>query len=200
MTDASGRALAPRADETFASLIARGAPIVDIAVHLDGLDAVQRIRQMRGVGRALQRKLWGLAKGNGALDLAAFVDQNEKTVIYEGRNTVPLFSYFQKRFFRTATGEVTGYNHNTGLSALPGPGYFMVTSTEDGELCLDYTKVPPAAPPGWPKVRLNRGLLAGLVYGGMQDYLRVVSETTVIGGAFRAGKARNFYFLLTRAR
>jgi hypothetical protein len=198
MTSGSdSRTIALREPQTFASLIVRGASPAEIANHLDGLELERRVREVRAIGRRLQVKLWGLVKGAGALEIASFVGEPERTAIFKGRNTVPIFSTFEKRFWRPASGDVFGYNHNVGLAALPGPGYFMVAEAE-GELVFDYCSVPRSAPSEWPPVRPNSGFLAGIVYGGMQDYVRFVSKTTVIGAAFRRGKPRNFYFLLTR--
>lgn len=185
---------------SFAELIDKTAPIEDIAQHLDALAPADRVREVREIGRRLQTKLWDLAKGRHALSVQRFVDAPDQTVIYEGKNTVPVFSFFQKRFFRPKDGPVVGYNHNGGfVTGLVGPGYFLTEDSADGEILFDYTRLPSLQPPEWPAIKPNTGFAAGLVYGGMKDYIRWVSDTTVIGAAFIAGKPRNQYFLLTRA-
>lgn len=186
--------------DSFARLLERGAAMGDVTAHLDGLPADRRVAEVRAVGGRLQKLLWARARGHGAVDLASFVDQTGKTVIYAGKNSLPLFTDFEKRFFRGATGEVAGYNHNPPLVAFfTGPGYFVVEQAPEGELLFDYTRLPEHEVQGWPPKRPNSGLLAGVVYGGMKDYVRWVSRTTVIGAAFKGGKAREAYFLLTRA-
>lgn len=187
---------------TFASLTERGATLADLGAHLDALDPKTRIAQVRALGMPLQKRLWDLAANGRSLDLATFVEGVEKTVIYEGKNSLPAFSYFQKRFYRTASGEVFGYNQNPAFTSfLTGPGYFIVEPAKDGEILFDYTRVPKTKPAGWPEIQANEraGLIGGLVFGGMLDYIRYVSRHTVIGAAFKGGKPRNQFFLLTRA-
>jgi hypothetical protein len=193
-------AVASSMTETFASLVQKSAPLDDITKHLDALDLRRRIDEVREVGGALQAKLWEIARGKGAIDIAAFVEGTAKTNIYEGKNSLPLFTHFQKRFHRADSGEIAGYNHNDALLTLfVGPGYFTVEPADNGELLFDYTRIPIKRPPEWPAIHENKGLIAGIVYGRMQDYVRFVSKSTVIGAAFIGKKSRNSYFLLTRA-
>jgi hypothetical protein len=185
---------------TLAEMIEKGASLADISAHVDALAASDRIAQVRMLGHREQEKLWEIAKGRAPLDLSSFVDATESTIIYEGKNTLPAFSYFQKRFWRPASGDVVGYNHNGGfVTALTGPGYFLTVGADDGEILFDYTKSVSVQPPGWPALRENSGMLAGVVFGGMKDYCRYVARGTVIGAAFKGGKPRNQYFMLTRA-
>src|SRR5207253_2824006 len=50
-----------------------------------------------------------------------------REIIFEGKNSLPAFTLFQKRFCRPSTGrgELWGYNHQA-LAWLTGPGYFVV--------------------------------------------------------------------------
>jgi hypothetical protein len=193
-------ALATTRTEQFVDLVDKRAPIADISVHLDALSPERRIAEVRRMGGARQAKLWDLAKGKGNVDIAAFVEGASKVNIYAGKNSLLFFTHFQKRFWRAPSGEVAGYNHNGALvSFFTGPGYFMVSPAGDGELVFDYTKIPTEKPSEWPAVRTNSGLIAGVVYGGMLDYVRFVSNSTIIGAAFKGGKPRNAYFLLTRS-
>lgn len=188
------------AGATLAQLVAKGASHAELAAHLDALDPSARIAEVRQMGRAEQSKLWELAKGKSTLELDAFVGAQEQTVIYEGKNVLPVFSFFQKRFYRRASGVVVGYNHNDGFTTFfAGPGYFSVSGAADGEILFDYTRLPDFQPPGWPAIAPNSGIIPGAVYGGMLDYIRSVGRTTVIGAAFKGGKPRNQYFMLTRA-
>jgi hypothetical protein len=129
-----------------------------------------------------------------------FADVTGETIIYELKNNLPMFSIAQKRFFRPEEGEVVGYNHTGGLAAtFAGPGYFFAKDGENGELEFDYTRLPSLRPEGWPEIKPNTGLIPGITYGNMIDYCRRVSKHTVIGAAFKGGKPRNAYFILTRA-
>jgi len=184
---------------SFASLIEQGAPPADIEAHLDALSADERIRQVRDTGAKLQKKLWELVAGAGAVSISNFVDVADQTVIYAGRNSLPLFSLFEKRFYRKAGGGlVAGYNHQS-MQAFTGPGYFVTEDGANGELVFNYLKLPDYQPPGWPGLRPNKGLIPYLVYGNMIDYNRRVSSTTVIGAATKNGKPMGQYYLLTRA-
>lgn len=185
--------------QSFVDLVRREASLAEIARHLDALEEGERVRQIRALKGADQRRLWRAAKGKGALTLEGFVSAVERTVIYEGKNILPIFSLFQKRFFRSGAGAVFGYNENSAfVTFFAGPGYFTVRGADDGELAFDYTDIPGCAPEGWPPLRANDGFVPAIVYGGMIDYVRFVSQDTVIGAAFRAGKPRHQYFVLTR--
>lgn len=185
---------------TFTELVQKDASAADIAAHLDGLTASARVAECLALPGGLQPKLFEKVKGADPLDLAGFVGPECETVIYELKNNLPVFNISQKRFYRPTEGEVVGYNHTTGLAAtFAGPGYFFATQGDDGELVFDYTRLPTLQPEGWPEIRPNTGLIPGITYGNMLDYVRRVSAHTVIGAAFRHGKPRNAWFLLTRA-
>ena len=83
---------------------------------------------------------------------------------------------------------------------LTGPGYFVVTLGEgehQGELAIDYTKVPKNKPASWPEIADNEGGIGSLVYGRMVDYLRGISTHVSIGRAYK-GTAMNAWFALVR--
>ena len=146
------------------------------------------------------RTLFEAVKGQGRLDVESFVPVPERTTVYELRNSLPVFNLSQKRFFRPVEGEVVGYNHTSDLiSRVAGPGYFFVMNGESGELVFDYTRSVGLRPPGWPKIRPNTGIGPGAVYGEMLDYVWAVSRHTAIGEAYRHGKSRGSWFLVTRA-
>ena len=123
-------------------------------------------------------------------------------MIFEGKNSLPLFSLFQKRFTRPDTEEevLHGYNHQS-LSWLTGPGYF-VTRIAKGTLLFDYTRVPATAPAGWPEVATNDGGISRLVYKNIHDYCFPVGANTLIGAAYDGptGKFKGQTFLLTRGQ
>jgi hypothetical protein len=186
--------------ETFTDLVKKRAPAAEIAAHLDALAPAARVEECMGLPGNLQSTLFELARGHSALDVEAFVGTPCVTAIYELKNNLPVFNISQKRFYRPEEGEIVGYNHTTGLAAtFAGPGYFFAVNGDDGELVFDYTRLPTLQPDGWPEIRPNTGLIPGMTYGNMLDYVRQVSAHTVIGAAFRHGKSRNAFFLLTRA-
>lgn len=182
-------------------------PTIDLprlAEVLDGLGHEGRVHTIRGWTKHRQAELFEAAKGHKPLDLDFLVPPSIGPlveVIHEGKNTLPMFTHFQKRFAKLEGEDfkIGGYNHQT-MSAVTGPGYFVVTQGEgehEGELAIDYTKVPKSKPPGWPAIQPNRGGLASLVYGGMIDYLRGISTHVSIGRAYK-GKAMDAWFTLVR--
>jgi hypothetical protein len=87
------------------------------------------------------------------------------------------------------------------MSVFSGPGYFVCKNGDgehEGEIAIDYTHLPKSKPDSWPGIRGNEGGLAGLVYGGMVDYLRRVAQDVFIGSAHRGGKETGNYFVLSR--
>ena len=186
--------------DTFKDLVKKKAPAEDIAAHLDGLSPQDRVQECMDLPGNLEPTLFELVKGHSQLDIDAFVGEPCTTVIYELKNNLPVFNISQKRFYKPEEGEIVGYNHTTGLAAtFAGPGYFFAGNHDDGELVFDYTRLPTLQPEGWPEIRPNTGLIPGMTYGNMLDYVRQVSKDTVIGEAFRNGKSRKAWFLLTRA-
>ena len=82
------------------------------------------------------------------------------------------------------------------LSSLPLIRVFSSPS-EAEELTLDLSSL--GKP--WTAIEFQfadkTGLIPGIVFGNMLDYCRRVSKHTVIGAAYREGKARGAYFILT---
>lgn len=185
---------------SFTKLVESGASHEEIARHLDGLAPEARVAEVLAIPGGLLKKLWALEEGHSDLVLEEFVQPAGETVIYELKNHLPVFNVSQKRFFRPATGETVGYNHTEGLArTFAGPGYFYAQAGQRGELEFDYTRLPTFRPEGWPEIKPNTGLIPGGVYGEMIDYARRVSRHTIIGAAYRHGKPRNAWFILTRA-
>jgi hypothetical protein len=159
------------------------------------------------VGRAGQRRLYAAVAGHGAVRLADLVPPDRRaleTVRHFGRNTLPAFTRFEKRFCRppdedaAAPRALWGYNA-TRVAPLVGPGYYVARDDAvHGEVLIDYTRIPPSAPPGWPAPKGNEGGLARFVYGHMVDRLRRVSEHVTIGSAARHGRELGSWFLLCR--
>ncbi|MEQ9500763.1 MAG: hypothetical protein RIT81_28080 [Deltaproteobacteria bacterium] len=182
---------------SFTELVRGGSTAEEIAAHLDGLSAAQRVEEVLALPGGLQEKLWKIVEGQ-RVELDQIVDVEGETLIYELKNSLPLFNISQKRFFKPAEGEVVGYNHTTGLAkTFAGPGYFFVQDGKDG-LEFDYTRLPTLQPEGWPEIKPNTGLIPGATYGNMIDYCRRLSKHSLIGEAWKKGKPMGAYFMLTR--
>lgn len=190
---------------TLRTLVERGAPITDIAAHLDRLKGTDKVDEVRSVRGKLIGRLYDLAKASAALKLDELVPEGSAsggTITYEGRNSLVAFSLFQKRLTRTADGLIFGYNA-ARTSTLTGPGYFAVRVAGDaseGELLFDYTRPPPFEPAGWPRYVPNERGPSRLVFKDMHDYVRRVADGVMVGAAYRHGVPRDAWFSLTLAR
>jgi len=191
-------------------------PTIDLsrlAEVLDGLGHEGRVHATRTWTKKRQAAIYEAAKGQ-SIDMAFLVPASIGPlveVIHDLHNTLPLFNDSQKRFCRLPPDdvardgfEVAGYNH-ASTNPFTGPGYFVVRSVNasdgadhEGELAIDYTKLPKSKPAGWPEIRDNNGGIGGLVYGGMTDYMRKVSSHVSIGRAYKGGKAMGAWFTLVR--
>ena len=126
-------------------------------------------------------------------------------VRHYGKNTLPLFTHFEKRFCRArdadperARPSSAGYNFQTmRWSPVPATSCCGRTPTAT-KLLVDYHRVPPAHPAGWPEIRRNEKGLSRFVYGFMIDTLRGVSQHVTIGSAARKGKDLGSWFVLCR--
>lgn len=185
-------------------------PKVDIeklAEILDGLGHEGRVHATRTWTKKQMAAIYDACAGRPiSLDFLVPSSVGANTeVIHDLRNTLPLFSNAQKRFARSGEGEakdLVGFNKQHGLASVSEPGYFMVRPGEgehENELVIDYGQTPKSKPDVWPKIEPNdSGLLNGIVWGGMVDYLRKVSEHVSIGKATKKGKAIGQYFALVR--
>lgn len=191
------------AGQNLRDLLKSGAPWQQIQRHLDALDLSERLRQVLMVKRSGVKALYDRFESAPPATVDEFVPPSTtgKTVIYEGRNSLLLFSRFQKRFFRTESGVVVGYNHQT-WQFITGPGYFVVQAADGkppvpSELYIDYITEPPTIPEGWPAYKPNsRGFSRG-VYFNMHDYMRRVATGVYVGKAYRAGEDIDAHFSLT---
>jgi hypothetical protein len=191
--------------QSLPELLRRGADGAAIRAFLDGLSPADRLDEALSLHGRQVGQLYDAAAGGPALTLDDFVAPDvadETTIIFEGRNSLPAFSRFQKRFMRVSSGQIVGYNHQS-MSIVTGPGYFVVKPGRDdadvpGELYFDYTAVPDAFPRGWPAYKPNDAGLSNLVYKNMKDYMRSVASNVVVGHAYKLGKSQGQYFLLAR--
>jgi hypothetical protein len=176
-----------------------------IASYLDGLPSGARIAEVLSVTGRGVKELYDAVRDADPMNVEELVPASTTgTLIYEGRNSLPMFSRFQKRFTRVG-GVVVGYNHQT-MSFATGPGYFVVKPAsgqgEHGrELLFDYTEPPPAGTPaGWPGYVANdHGLVSRGVYMNMHDYVRRVARGIVVGKAYKLGVDQKAYFSLSLA-
>ena len=178
-----------------------------IAVLLDGLPGEVRTRVVRRLGAKAQRDLYEKVDGFASIALVDLVPASRKDheeVRHLGRNTLPAFRIFEKRFCRlpgeiaSAPGWLAGYNDQT-MAPITGPGYFVAHNDVDrDEVLIDYGRLPETRPEAWPEIRSNERGLARFVYGFMIDRLRRVSEHVTIGSALRNGRELGSYFVLSR--
>ena len=184
-------------------LVANRAAAAEITEYLDGLEEPDRVKEVLGVTGQGIKDLYKAMAGAPPATVDELVPKDEKrTIIYEGRNSLPVFSRFQKRLARMGD-EIVGYNHQI-LSFLTGPGYFLVRGPlgegeHGGELLFDYTVAPPLGPTDWPRYKSNNAGLSRQVFGNLNDYVRSVAAGVFVGKAFKLGIEQGTYFSLSRA-
>jgi len=193
------------AASSLVALLDDGATYPRISAHLDALTQDERVAQVGAVTGSRVGKLYDAVKDAPAIGIDDFFPPETKdgdTVIYQGRNSLPMFSSFQKRFCRQGGkgGVIVGYNHQS-MGFVTGPGYFVLTPGDDthpGEILFDYTQEPPFFPEGWPAYKRNDSGLSRAVYMHMKDYCRRVARGVIVGAAFKEGVAQKAYFTLTK--
>ena len=177
-----------------------------IAAALDSASPNDRLETVRGLNKPTQRRLFEAAEGRGGLTIDDIVPSSKAPrteVIHEGKNSLPVFKCFQKRFCRIAHNDerLAGYNEQS-MRWATGPGYFLVRAADDveGEVDIDYTLIPDDSDrvESWPEILPQKARLGRFVYAGMVDRLRRVSTHVTIGRAIIKGKATHNYFLLCR--
>ena len=174
---------------------------------LDSLEHERRVAAIRSLGRGAQRRLYAAVDAFREVRLEDLVPEgvgDMVTVRHFGKNTLPAFTHFEKRFCRPAgadarkPGRLFGFNFQS-LAPLTGPGYFVATDDPNRrEVLIEYTQLPEAHPDGWPEIRPNDRGLSRFVYGYMIDTLRRVSEHVTIGSAARKGRDLGSWFALCR--
>lgn len=188
-----------------------GASIAEIGAALDAMSAAKRLEATRSLGRGAQRLLFEKAGDAEPLTLEDFVPAALgplREVIHDGRNTLPAFRLFQKRFCRTEDSPDVLYGYNEGATrSLIGPGCFLAYETAGkdpawpaiGSVVVDYHEVPKGqVVAGWPQVVPNEQGLQKFVYAKTRDFMRRVSTHVTIGAAYKKGKPLNAWFVLCR--
>ncbi len=179
-----------------------------LAKQLDEAESAERISWVEALDGRAQARLWTASRGQ-PVTIAEMVPASLGPlvpVIFHGKNSLPAFSRFQKRFCRPAAGvdrdELWGYNYQPTrwLAPLTGPGYYVAYDAPPalGSVAVDYTRLPESHPAGWPEIVDNQYRLSRFIYAGMIDYLRRVSTHVLIGRATRAGRELPNYFALCR--
>jgi hypothetical protein len=178
---------------------------------LDGLGPGGRVPTIRGWDAAIMRRLWDAAKGYKKVTLADFVPASigaMTEVVHEGKNSLATFTHFQKRFAKTESGAIFGYNHQD-MAGWTGPGYFVVHSWKgegegvgkdktDGEVAIDYKELPEHTLDAWPEIIPNSARLGRFVYEGMVDVMRGISSHVTIGRARKNDAWMDAWFVLCR--
>lgn len=192
---------------SLSTLIQEKTALSDIAAWLDEQTAEDRLNEVRGLNKSQQRALFEHCKNAQPLTLDDFCGDTNQEVIHEGKNSLPAFTLFQKRFVRLDDNRVVGYNHGSTMGLI-GPGYFVLKETqgtpewiEHGSVVVDYYEVldgQTTVPTSWPKIKGNHQGLQMFVYNNMHDFMRKVSTHVSIGSAFKKGKSIDSYFLLCR--
>ncbi|GMV38618.1 MAG: hypothetical protein AMXMBFR64_03340 [Myxococcales bacterium] len=194
---------------TLQEMIAsKDTPISEIGAWLDSLPHEERLEAVVGLGKAHQRSLF--ERADPAITLDHFVPPGVGPlveVIHHGRNTLPAFKRFQKRFCRPAEGSGRLFGYNEGATrGLIGPGFFVTVPTrgnpaweQRGAVVVDYFQVPDApVVEGWPRVVPNTRGLQVFVYNKTRDFMRRVSNHVSIGAAYKEEKAIGAWFVLCR--
>lgn len=189
---------------TFKSLLQQDPlDLESISAHLDGLGHDQRVAEVRAVGGRLQAKLFAAASQDG-LDIGYFVPDdrpNRKFVRHYGKNSLPVFSNFEKRFARPHDGAAVAWGFNfSPVMKVVGPGHFVLRAGNErhAEMHVDYYSIPEEQLDGAPALKENTAGIQTLVYGNMIDVLRRVSAHVSVGRAIKKGKETGNYFLLCR--
>lgn len=175
-----------------------------IAQCLDRMEPSSRMYTVRTISAHELETLWTLCEGS-TLDSSHFVPSGVgvlSPVRHYGKNSLPAFSLFEKRFCRAeGSDEVYGYNHQT-FQAFTGPGYFVGrasdTADDPAAYVLDYEAAPKRVPDEWPKLMDNAARLGRFVYYRTRDYIRKVSEHVCVGRLYKRGHPENVYFILCR--
>jgi len=184
------------------TLLQPGQSPTALAGALDDLADDQRIAAVTGLRRKQLADLFEAAAPNPPLRLTDLVPADVPPmteVIHEGKNSLGVFTRFQKRMCRPRHDptELWGYNEQD-LRAITGPGYFVAHHDERGELVIDYRRLPPDRAPGWPPIIPNSARLSRFIYHLTVDVLRRVSDRVTIGRAYRNGRPMDAWFALVR--
>jgi hypothetical protein len=172
-----------------------------VADLLDGLTHDDRVAAVRSLGSKHLHRMWDLVDGFGELTLDYYVPAGTPPltpVRHYGRNSLPAFTIFEKRFYRLNETELGGANFNSIMGFI-GPGFYVAAEDKNRkELVIDYRKLPDKKPEEWPAIKQNTSGISTFVYGNMVDTTRRVSAHVSIGAASKQGKDMGARFVLCR--
>jgi hypothetical protein len=178
-----------------------------LSKDLDEIGHDARVWSVQQWRRADMAVLWEAARGFRALELNDLVPSSTSPlveVIHDGKNSLPAFTIFQKRFCRPTAkspsvgDSLVGYNLQA-FSPVTGPGYYVAhNSAEAGEVDIDYTVLPKEKPDGWPPIVSNDARLGRFVYAGMVDVVRGISSHVTIGRSKNTRDWLDVWFVLVR--
>ena len=176
-----------------------------VSAHLDAMPHEERVAEVRSIGLRLQRDLFNAADGWATIDLEHFIPQkvpNKHFVKHYGKNSLPLFTHFEKHFARPVDDAKEGWGFNESgdfVKTVVGPGWFITRKGDKaGEVDIDYYRIPGRQLDGAPALKPNNSGLSYFVYGNMVDVMRKVSDHVSVGNAVKNGGRTDNYFLLTR--
>ena len=164
----------------------------DLTGRLDNATHAARMAWAYSLGEPEQLALFALAEGS-TLTVDDVVLPDEAVFIHPGRNGLPRFNRFEKRFARLGD-QIVGYNHNDQIGGpfnflakrITGPGHYTAYNGPSGtEIWIDYRTIPKRRHPEFPALIDNDHGLRALVFGNMVDILRRVSTHVLIGNAFK---------------
>ncbi len=169
--------------------------ISELAAALDSTTHDDRVAWCRSLNARQLYKLYDLAKDGGALTTDDLIGGDGEVIVHKGKNGVPVFTYFEKRFVRLGD-HVAGYNdsHETAPIGAPiyrmitGPGHYICYDSPDvpGEVWVDYRTIPHTQCPEFPPLIDNDSGLRSLIFGNMVDIIRRVSKDIVVGDATKS--------------
>jgi hypothetical protein len=168
--------------------------------HLDALATGAKIDQTRALGKRQLSRLWDLCDG-GKLVMDEIVPptaNEDQTFEFAGRNSLAMFSNFEKHFAKHGD-QIVGFNMNWH-GAVSGWGSFTcdIAPARPDEVRFDYTALPKGVPSSWPSVRPHKGLISYFTYHNQYDYNRRVAKDVVIGCATILDKPRGAWYVLVR--
>ena len=191
-------------------LLDEATELPDIAEYLDAMTHEARLEEVMTCNRKQQVAMYEKAAAAAPITFEHFVPAGVPSlteVIHHGRNTLPAFKLFQKRFCRPDDGSdrLFGYNE-ASTRGLIGPGCFVAIRTDEnaewyerGPIVVDYFQVPDGpVVEGWPEVIPNSKGLQMFVYNKTRDFMRKVSEHVSIGAAYKVEKSMGAFFVLCR--
>lgn len=178
-----------------------------IKEFLDRQDHQTRLDILHAAKRLDMELLWKKAEGFLPLISDDLVPKDQPMltpVSFAGKNSLPIpfLTRFKKVFYQYCEFDFEAqgpscYGRNFQWSSFAtGPGYFRVSEADrNGELRFDYSYVPGRCPADWGRIRGNEIGLPKLVYGGLQDTLRKLSDHFIVSRAVKINGKPTFFLL-----